>query len=136
MTAVIVLVAMAVGLTASQNKDLTCQSQVETFFAGIMDNKTEQAYDRLMKTSNIRENKEAYENLKEQTIKAMDVYGKPVGVEFIRQQDYGQSLIRLVYILKFKQAPLMWEFYYYKPAKEWKLVNIKFNDDVYLLAEK
>ena len=94
------------------------------------------AYDALLKNSPLKKKKDAVDNLKVQTSSAMKLYGKSLGIGFIKEQRYGDFIVRLLYILKFEQLPLAWEFYYYKPETEWQLVNIQFKDDLDLLANK
>jgi len=56
--------------------------------------------------------------------------------EFVKEQKYGKSLVRLVYIMKSEQKPLTWEFYFYKANSDWEMVNFNFNDKYDLLADK
>jgi hypothetical protein len=66
----------------------------------------------------------------------MTLYGKILAVEKIREEHFGQSIVRLVYILKFNAVPTTWEFYFYKPKNTWFMVDITFNDQFDLLVSK
>jgi hypothetical protein len=71
--------------------------------------------------------------LKTQTQSGLPLYGKIIGYEFVKEESYGTSIDRLVYILKSDGGPTIWEFYFYKPADSWFLSNVVFNDQYTLL---
>ena len=56
--------------------------------------------------------------------------GKTVGVEFIKEETAGDSLMRVSYIQKFEQAPFRWVFYFYKTRDGWALTAIKFDEKI------
>lgn len=66
--------------------------------------------------------------LKRQTKNGLLLYGRVLGYDLIKEQKYGSSFVRLVYVLKSQKAPTVWEFYFYKPGDRWFLANINFND--------
>jgi hypothetical protein len=74
--------------------------------------------------------------LKQQTQTGLPIYGKVLGYELIREEAFGDSVTRLVYLLKSEKHPTVWEFYFYKPESEWFLSNILFNDQFQLLEKK
>ena len=71
--------------------------------------------------------------IKRQTESSLPIYGNILGVEKIREENVGTSILRLVYVLKLEKAPIVWEFYFYKPKADWFLGNIIFNDQFSLL---
>jgi hypothetical protein len=74
--------------------------------------------------------------LKQQTQTVLPIYGEVIGYEFLREETFGDSVVRLVYLLKSEKHPTVWEFYFYKPKTEWFLSNILFNDQFQLLDKK
>lgn len=109
----------------------------EEFFGGIKAGKVAEAYDMLFTGSDIPAMKpQAVEMLKTQTSSALPMFGKIVGFEKIREEQFGTSIVRLVYVLKCTKAPTIWEFYFYKPQGSWFLANILFNDQFQLLEGK
>jgi len=104
------------------------------FFTMLEAGKISEAYDQLFVGSQIPAQKpQAVDMLKRQTSSGLPLYGKIVGLEKIREERIGKSIVRLVYILKLEQAPTVWEFYFYKPKGNWFLANVIFNDQFQLL---
>ena len=110
---------------------------VEEFFNYVKQGKVSQGYDILLAGSGIPAMKpQAVDMLKTQTASGLPMYGKILGIEKIREEKFGISVVRLVYILKSEKAPTVWEFYFYKPQANWFLGNILFNDQFQLLEGK
>lgn len=110
---------------------------VEEFFGSIKAGKVAEGYDRLFTGSGIPTMKpQAVEVLKTQTAGALPMFGKIVGFEKLREEQFGTSIVRLVYVLKCEKAPTIWEFYFYRPQASWFLANILFNDQFQLLEGK
>ncbi len=110
---------------------------VEEFFAYIKAEKVSQGYDILFAGSGIPAMKpQAVDMLKTQTGSGLPMYGKILGSEKVREEKFGTSIVRLVYILKSEKAPTIWEFYFYKPQTSWFLGHIIFNDQFQLLDSK
>jgi len=133
------VVVLAVGLGArSVHKEPTgdCRARAEAFLKDVVAGDINGAYDRLLGLNLSKEEKDSVETLKIKTRTAVNVYGKALGTDFIREQRYGGSITRLVYVMKYDKSALIWELYFYKPQSEWRLANVKFNDDLNLLAEK
>ena len=110
---------------------------VEEFFKYVTEGKVSQGYDILFAGSGIPAMKpQAVDMIKTQTASGLPMYGKILGFEKIREEKFGISVVRLVYILKSDKAPTVWEFYFYKPQTSWFLGNILFNDQFQLLGSK
>ena len=100
------------------------------FFKMVQSGKIPEAYDQLFVGSPIPTQKpQAVDALKRQTASGLPMYGKMLGVELIREEKIGESIFRLVYVLKSQMAPTVWEFYFYKPQSDWFLGNMLFNDE-------
>jgi hypothetical protein len=110
---------------AKEPKEFTAK-----FFKMVQSGKIPEAYDQLLVGSQIPTQKpQAVDALKRQTASGLPMYGNILGVELIREEKIGESVFRLVYILKSEMAPTVWEFYFYKPKSDWFLGNILFNDE-------
>jgi hypothetical protein len=106
----------------------------EDFFKMVQAGKISEAYDNLFVGSQIPAQKpQAVDMLKRQTSSGLPLYGNIVGLEKVREERIGKSIIRLVYVLKLDLAPTVWEFYFYKPKENWFLANVIFNDQFQLL---
>ena len=104
------------------------------FFKMVRSGKIPEAFDQLFVGSQIPAQKpQAVDALKRQTASGLPIYGNVLGVELIREEKFGESIVRLVYVLKSDMAQTVWEFYFYKPKAEWFLGNILFNDEYNLL---
>jgi len=112
----------------------TPRAKAEAFLGSVVAGDIAGGYDRLFVGSTIPKNKpQAVTLLKTQTQSGLPLYGKTLGYEFVKEESYGNSIDRLVFILKSEVGPTIWEFYFYKPADSWFLANIVFNDQFTLL---
>ena len=110
---------------------------VEEFFNYVKEGKVSQGYDILFEGSEIPAMKpQAVDIIKTQTTSGLPMYGKILGFEKIREEKFGISIVRLVYVLKSDKAPTIWEFYFYKPQTSWFLRSVLFNDQFQLLSSK
>jgi hypothetical protein len=57
-------------------------------------------------------------------------FGKPTGMEFIKEERLGKSFVRFYYLHKFENHAIYWKFTYYKPKDKWKVNGITFRDDL------
>jgi hypothetical protein len=110
------------------------RAKAEAFLGSIVAGDIAAGYDRLFVGSAIPKNKpQAVELLKTQTQSGLPLYSKILGYEFVKEESYGTSIDRLVFILKSEVGPTIWELYFYKPADSWFLTNVVFNDQYTLL---
>lgn len=131
------LFILVVSVSISYAKQQAPVQMVETFFEMIQKGQISQAYDHLFVNSSIPTSKpQAVQLLKTQTKSGLPLYGNILGYEKIHEEKIGQSIIRLVYVLKLDLVPTTWEFYFYKPKSTWFLANIMFNDQFNLLESK
>ena len=106
----------------------------DDFLSSVVKGNISTGYDRLFVGSSIPSDKpQAVASLKQQTISGLPLYGKVLSYEFINEEKFGSSIVRYVYVLKSEKAPLVWEFYFYKPKNKWFLANVMFNDQFTLL---
>lgn len=110
------------------------KDKTEAFLAAIQNGDISAGYDRLFTGSAIPNDKpQAIAVVKMQTQSGLSLYGKILGYEFIKEEKFGSSVVRLVYVLKSEKAPIIWEFYFYKPKESWFLANVIFKDEFALL---
>lgn len=113
------------------------KEQVEAFFSSVKAGKLESAYEVLFAPSGIAQMKpQAVEALRRQTEAYLPLFGKIVGWELVHEEAFGASVVRLVYLLKANHHALTWEFYFYKPAESWFLVQVTFDDQFRALGPK
>ena len=112
------------------------QKKAETFLAGIIKGEIDESYDKFFSNTMLESKPQQVKLAKGQTHAAINMYGKLLDYEFIKQQKYGDSIVRLVYVLRCEQLPFTWEFYFYKAVSGWKLVQFNFNDKFDLLVDK
>ena len=46
-------------------------------------------------------------------------YGKSLGFEYVDQRAIGGSIVRFTYIERQERRPVVWDFFFYKPAEGW-----------------
>lgn len=98
--------------------------------------KVPEAYSQLFAGSQIAAKKpQAFELLTKQTADGLPMYGNILGVELINEEKFGDTIVRLVYVMKSEIAPTVWEFYFYKPKADWFLGKLLFNDEFNLLQK-
>ena len=56
--------------------------------------------------------------------------GHPLGHELLSEKPLGESLIRLVYTLKFESRPAVFEFFFYRPHGIWQIVLLNIEADI------
>lgn len=134
---IFILFILFVSVSTTYAKQQNPSQMVENFFKMIQKGQINQAYDQLLANSSIPTSKpQAVQLLKTQTASGLPLYGNILGFEKIHGEKIGQSIIRLVYVLKLDLVPTAWEFYFYKPKSVWFLANIMFNDQFNLLESK
>ena len=105
--------------------------RAESFLAALAGSDPDKAFEELFAESGIAARKpEAVAMLRSQAKAALELYGKPIGFEKLREEDFSASLKRLVYLQKFAQYPVVWELYFYRATNHWTLTQIVFNDQV------
>jgi len=134
---ILILPALFISASMAYSMEQKPAQKAEKFLQMIQNGKIDQAYDMLLLGSSIPSSKpQAVQMLKTQTSSGLPLYGSILGFEKIREENFGTSVIRLVYIIKSELAPTAWEFYFYKPKGSWFLANIRFNDQFQFLESR
>lgn len=109
----------------------TPSESVERFLRQVATPDSDAAFDRLFAGSGFAEMKpQEFLTLKSQTKMAMGLYGTPIGLEKVWEEDLSPSLKRIVYLQKFEKYPVAWEFYFYKPKDVWVINTLNFKDQI------
>ncbi len=109
----------------------TPSESADVFLAQVATAKSDEAIDTLFAASGIADLKpQAITALKGQIKMAMGLYGKSIGFEKAREENISPSVKRLVYIQKFENLPVAWEFYFYKPKDTWIINSLNFQDQI------
>ncbi len=103
---------------------------VEAFFSKIEADQVEAAYEELTAGTVVASRPEEATRLRDQTQAALDAYGPTHGYELLETERVGESLERRTYLLKGEVLPLRWKFYFYAGEEEWKLVDLRVDDDL------
>ena len=101
--------------------------QVELFFRQLTEGRVDAAYDGLLKGTRIGEMKGAAA-LRENTRKAIQVFGAINGYEQTGVKTVGSRLMRITCLSLGKNLPIRWRFYFYCTGDAWKLVDIRIDD--------
>ena len=130
-------VFLAVGLCSSQARANDPSDLPERFMQEYVAGRAEQAVDGYFKTNPLVQQKaQQLQYLKTQLASISQIFGRPSGYELVSQETLAPSLRRFVYITKHPYHAVTWEFYVYRPAKDWIGSNMRFDDSYGLLGPK
>ena len=102
----------------------------EAFLTSVQNSDIIGAYDRLFSGSPFPKDKpHDYAHLKSQTQTTMQRFGHVVGFDFIKEEEFGPSIVKLLYALRFEKQPIIWEFYFYMPKESWIVVSVKLDEN-------
>lgn len=111
------------------------KAKLNNFFNDLSNNDMESAFNNLLFNSPLKERKDDLNNLKEQSERAIKIYGKFAGAKFVNGHYASDVYLRVRYIGMYEKYPMRWIFTYYKsPTLGWIVTNIKLDDltDFYL----
>lgn len=107
----------------------TPRQRAESFLARVGKGEVAPAYDELLVGSSMPTlNPQSVDSLKRQTESSLHLYGKTLGFELESEKKLGTSLVRLTYVQKREQRPVVWRFWFYKPLDAWFVDSVSFND--------
>lgn len=108
----------------------------DAFFTTLIGGQAATAYAKLLEGSNIKKDPKVVEKLRRDTELTQNSQGKYLAADFIREERFGTSVVRLVYVLKSERHATVWEFYFYKPKSAWILAQVQFNSEFHWLDAK
>jgi hypothetical protein len=62
-------------------------------------------------------------------------FGKSLGIQYIRTDIVGGTVVKILYIEKFQRHIIRWQFYLYKPENRWFLNTFVWDDKIQMLFE-
>jgi hypothetical protein len=68
-------------------------------------------------------------NLKYQLFETQKLMGEYLGFEKLHEQNLGQSLKELTYVVKYERQPLRFKFHFYKARNDWEILNFYYDDN-------
>lgn len=113
--------------TSAEEGD-TPEKIIARFFAYIQRKDVDLAYDQLTKGTKIAERAEDVRTLKAKTKEAISVFGVMLGYDFVGKKSVGDRLFSYTCLSLGKEFPLRWRFYFYRPADQWKLIDLRVDD--------
>lgn len=134
MRVLVILVAGFLSLGIAGNRQAvqtrTPATITEAFLNRIGKGEVGAAYDELLQGSTMAAQTIQVDALKRQTEVALPVYGKVLGFELYREDHFGDSLVRRVYLQRLEKHPIVWHFWVYKPITTWQISAVLFNDQM------
>ena len=108
----------------------TPKGMVESFLGLIGKGQVDPALKALLAGSPIMAQPAQVQNLGNQIQGATSLYGKSLGYELYKEEKFGESLVRLVYIQRLEKHPLIWRFWVYRGPADWQVNSVVFNDQL------
>ncbi|HZP85227.1 MAG TPA: hypothetical protein VFB54_00300 [Burkholderiales bacterium] len=128
---IVIAVILVPGLAFAQAAP---RAQAEAFLNTVQHGQVGPAYGKLFEGSNIS-NDQAL-GIRRSTETTLSPLGKVIGYELVREENFGSSLTRLVYLLKSERHLTVWEFYFYRPANRWFVAEVNLSQKFDALAPK
>jgi hypothetical protein len=129
-TVVVVSVLIASGSAAvvQPASSQTPEGIAEAFLVSVGKGEIGPAYERLFARSPLAPQSVQVDTLRRQTEAFLPIHGKVLGFELYKQDKFGDSLLRVVYVQRLEKHPMIWKFWFYRPAGEWQVNGVTFND--------
>lgn len=106
------------------------KTRLDTFFTQLQTGNMEPAVMDLVKGAPI-ENKTQELNLVISQLRNLPIiYGPILSIEALETKYAGDSLLMARYLVKLRDHPAIFEFYYYKSQDNWTLLKFWFNDQI------
>jgi hypothetical protein len=133
--------AVAQDRTSQQQAEVDkLQLGVEDFFKGLNNPMVgaEQAFSALVGKGPLKSKSEELTSLIDKASKLETRYGRYTGHDFASAKTVGNDLVILRYLYKGERFPVVWHFYYYRPANgaatltkgDWNLIEIRFDTNL------
>ena len=104
--------------------------QLDGFFHAMQKMEVNKAFSSFDVFANSKEDQLSIEKMKSNIKKGLPDMGNPLGYEMIKEENYGKSIKRYVYLLKFDQGLVLWEFFFYKSKDDWKLKMLNYTTNI------
>jgi hypothetical protein len=112
----------------------TPRALAETFLGTVQKGQIGPAYARLFEGSNMGP---AQANSMSRTTEAtLNPLGRVLGYDLVREENFGGSLTRLVYLLRSERHLTLWDMYFYRPGNRWFIAELNFSEKFHDLGPK
>lgn len=103
------------------------EAHAERFLDLMVEGKLDDAFTVLLGKSNTQ----ALDKLKFEVYSTYKKSGKPLGYDLVLKQQAGKSVLKLRYVLLFKDMPKTFDIYYYNPTgQKWRLRTFSYVKDI------
>ncbi len=110
------------------------RAQAENFLATLQRGQVGPAYAKLFEGSNIGANQA--QSIARATQGTLAPLGRVLGYDLVREESFGASLARLVYLLRSERHVTVWQFYFYKPGNRWFVAEVNLSEKFQDLGPK
>lgn len=101
---------------------------VDKFFKTLKAGDYPAAYEGFLAGTRLGAQKEKMSVFISKTQEAFGIYGKLNDYEVFDNYGVGSNVIVLTYLTRHDMQPLRWRFIFYRPDKQWVLINMGFDD--------
>lgn len=116
---------------ATTTSEVVPEAVAVAYLESFEDSGSEGAFERLMECSRLDELMPREMKLMKSQIEQVSLlYGPSLGVEEVEREVIIPSLLKLTYLTKHRDLPLLWVFIFYRVEDEWSLLQMSFNDQL------
>lgn len=101
---------------------------IDRFFKTLKTGDYAAAYDTFLAGTRLGLQKDKESAVVSKTEAAFGLYGKLNDYEIFDNYGIGSNVLVLTYLTRHQEQPLRWRFIYYRADKNWKLINMGFDD--------
>jgi hypothetical protein len=101
---------------------------IDKFFKTLKAGDYPTAYETFLAGTRLGAQKEKMSVFISKTQEAFGIYGKLNDYEVFDNYSVGSNVIVLTYLTRHDLQPLRWRFIFYRPDKQWVLINMGFDD--------
>ena len=101
---------------------------IDKFFKTLKAGDYPNAYEGFLAGTRLGAQKEKMSVFISKTQEAFGIYGKLNDYEVFDNYSVGSNVIVLTYLTRHDLQPLRWRFIFYRPDKQWVLINMGFDD--------
>jgi hypothetical protein len=101
---------------------------IDKFFKTLKQGDYTAAYETYLAGSRLGTQKEKESGIISKTQVAFGLYGGLNDYEIFDNYSIGSNVMVLTYLSRHQEQPLRWRFIYYRADKNWKLINMGFDD--------
>lgn len=118
------------------------QARVNLFLEGVSRGNTQDAYEELLRGSQLLKQTEALDALIEKTGRLDEDFGQYREFEPVDSKQVGRDLVLLRYLYKCENFPVVWYFTFYRPpapgevnqeTDNWRVIIVRFDTELELL---